>query len=96
MLREPLGDQAGDHLPRLSETGGVGVGGRVQVGAVRGALDVHALLGGLRQLGGGVVGDPQGVPGVDGAAGEGDVGAGDAHRAVLLVDPAHLKLRESG
>jgi hypothetical protein len=30
------------------------------------------------------------VPGVDGAAGEGDVGARDVHVAILLVDPAHL------
>jgi hypothetical protein len=56
---------------------------------VRGGFDVDALLGGLGQ-GRGVVGHPQCVPGVNGAADQRDVGACDVHGPVFLVDPVHL------
>lgn len=87
-LSQPLGNQAGDDLSSVGEGLGVGVSGCVEIRTVGGSLDEHSLLGGLGQHG--VVGHSQGVPGVDGARGQGDVGACDVHVAVLQVDPVHL------
>ena len=84
----PCGNLCGDDFSGTGQRGGIIVGRRIQVSAMRSAEHIQGLFCGLGKHGG--IGHSQRMPGVDSAGREDDISTINSNITIHCVHPAGL------